>query len=174
MNYGSFSPPPRTEWLSDGADERGMRLLEDFWYRDPQGRRWLAPAGTVIDGASIPRTLWAAVGSPYTGNYRRASIVHDVACNAPDVPRRDADSMFYFACLAGGCAIAQAKLLYAGVRLGGLFDQHMPGGYRLPGQLSPRELALRSRYVLLAQELLRSSDAFSATSAVVDRHLLQE
>jgi hypothetical protein len=174
MSYGTFSNPPRTEWLSEGADERGMRLLDDFWYIDPEGRRWLATAGTVVDGASIPRTLWSAVGSPYTGNYRRASIVHDVACKAADVPRRDADAMFYFACLAGGCQVAQAKMLYGGVRLGGLFDNHMPGGYRLPGQWSPRELELRARYTLLAQELIRSSDAFSATSAVVDRHLLQE
>ncbi len=172
MSYGTFSNNPRTEWLCDGADERAMRLLEDFWYDDPDGRRWPAPAGTVVDGATIPRTLWAAVGSPYTGNYRRASIVHDVACNAPAVPRRDADTMFYFACLAGGCTVPQAKMLYAGVRLGGLFGERMPAGYRLPGQQSGRELALCARYTLLVQALLQGEDSFSATRATVDRHLL--
>jgi hypothetical protein len=174
MDQGSFSGNPRTEWLCDGDDERAMRLLDDFWYRDPDGRRWDAPAGTVVDGATIPRTLWAAIGSPYTGNYRRASIVHDVACNAPAVPRRDADTMFYFACLAGGCSVLQAKLLYAGVRLGGLFGQRMPAGYRLPGQQSARELSLRARYTLLAQELMHADADFHATQGIVDRYLLAD
>lgn len=117
--FGEFSGNPRTEWLvdADGAD-RDMRLLEDFWYRDPDGRRWSAPAGSIVNGASIPRPLWATVGSPFTDNYRRASIVHDVACHDPAVSRREADAMFYHACRAGGCSARQARLLYAGVRLG--------------------------------------------------------
>ena len=118
-NHGSFSGNPKTEWLVDksGAD-RNMRLLEDFLYTDPDGRKWPAPSGSIIDGASIPRPLWATVGSPYTDDYRRASVVHDVACDSPTIPRKDADVMFYHACIAGGCSFLQAKLLYAGVRIG--------------------------------------------------------
>src|SRR5437867_734231 len=118
-NHGSFSGNPKTEWLvdSDGAD-RDMKVIEDFWYIDPDGRTWSAKAGSIINGASIPRPLWSLVGSPYTDDYRRASIVHDVACNDPAVDRKDADVMFFHACRAGGCSPLQARWLYAGVRIG--------------------------------------------------------
>jgi hypothetical protein len=99
---GTFSGNPQTEWLSETGDDRRMKLLQDFWYDDPQGRRWLAAAGSVVDGASIPAPLWSTVGSPYTGDYRRASIVHDVACNDPAVPRRDA-------CCTQACALAPGR-----------------------------------------------------------------
>lgn len=119
MSLGSFSGNPRTEWLTDpSTPDRDMRLLDDFWYDDPDGRRWKAPAGSVVNGASIPRPLWALVGSPYTDDYRRASVVHDVACADPGVRRAEADRMFYFACRAGGCSPSQARLLYLGVRVG--------------------------------------------------------
>jgi len=182
MSNGLFSGNPRTEWLSERGDDRSMRLLEAFWYIDPQGRRWDVPAGTVVDGASIPRTLWSSVGSPYTGDYRRAAVVHDTAINNPAVIRDEADTMFYYACLAGGCSLLQAKLLYGGVRIGSwtsarqffAFDvaSMMPDAYRLPGQLSPKELEVRARYTLIASELLATPNDFMEIRAAVDRHLL--
>jgi hypothetical protein len=33
-------------------------------------RRWNAPKSSRTDDASIPRFLWAVVGSTYTGDYR--------------------------------------------------------------------------------------------------------
>ena len=87
------------------------------------------PKDYVVDGASIPRALWTLVGSPYTGDYRRASIVHDKACDeAVDDPpaRRAADRMFYHACRAGGCSIQDATVLYIGVRMGGVWPQVTP------------------------------------------------
>lgn len=181
MSNGEFSGNPRTEWLSDKGDDRDMRILEPFWYVDPAGRRWDAPSGTVINGASIPRTLWSSVGSPYTGDYRRAALVHDAAVGSDGVLRADADQMFYFACLCGGCSLLQAKLLYAGVRLGAwasanhLFAMDAlalaPDTVRLPGQQSPRELELRARYTLIAHQLMAAGDDFADIEAVVDRHL---
>jgi len=106
-----------------------MRLLADFWFTDPAGKKWLTPKDYVVDGASIPRALWTLVGSPYTGDYRRASIVHDKACDeAVDDPpaRRAADRMFYHACRAGGCSIQDATVLYIGVRMGGVWPQVTP------------------------------------------------
>lgn len=127
MPNNTFSGNPRVEWLVDstGAD-RDMRLLDNFSYTDPDGRVWLAPAGAVINGASIPEGLWSVVGSPYTGDYRRASIVHDVACDSPNVNRKEADVMFYYACMAGGCGKRQARILYAGVRIGAWSSISLP------------------------------------------------
>jgi hypothetical protein len=181
MSNGEFSGNPRTEWLSDKGDDRDMRMLEDFWYIDPNGRRWDAPAGTVVNGASIPRTLWSSVGSPYTGDYRRAALVHDAAVGVEAVVRAEADTMFYFACLCGGCSVLQAKLLYAGVRLGAWASTHHvfaadalsmpPGATRLPGQQTASELELRARYTLIAHQLMATSDNFADIERVVDRNL---
>lgn len=181
MKYGKFSGNPKTEWLSDMAADRDMRVIEGFWYLDPAGRRWDVPEGTIINGASIPRTLWSSVGSPYTGEYRRAALVHDAAVGREGVLRAEADTMFHFACLCGGCSMLQAKLLYAGVRLGAwsssnqLFAQEAAAGVagpvRLPGQQTPRELELRARYTIIARELMAAGDDFADIQAVVDRNL---
>ncbi|MDL2357639.1 MAG: DUF1353 domain-containing protein [Pseudomonadota bacterium] len=181
MVNGSFSGNPKTEWMCDDGEDRNMRLLEPFWYTDPQGRRWDAPAGSVTNGASIPRTLWSSVGSPFTGNYRRASIIHDIAIRNRAIVRGDADTMFYFACLAGGCMLVEGKLLYAGVRVGswaslgsdyaGSLLSLLPAAPRLPGQQSPAELAMRAKYTLLASELNVTADDFPTIRATVERHL---
>jgi hypothetical protein len=98
-----------------------MRLLERFSFRDPANKDWHAKADAVIDGASIPRPLWTLVGSPFTGDYRRASIVHDVACQeagSDKAKRRAADRMYFHACRAGGCSAWEATIQYLGVRVG--------------------------------------------------------
>jgi hypothetical protein len=181
MNYGSFSGNPKTEWLCEHGEDRDMCLLETFWYTDPLGRRWEAPKGSIINGASIPRTLWSSIGSPFTGNYRRASIIHDVALRTRGIVRDDSDTMFYFACLAGGCMLMEGKLLYAGVRVGTWASVTRefaldlaalaPAAPRLPGQQSRSELEVRARYTLLAAELHATGDDFAAIRATVERHL---
>jgi hypothetical protein len=123
MAEAGFSGEPRALWLTSSGRDRTMLILEDFWFRDRRGKQWDALAGTIVDGASIPKPLWSTVGSPYTGDYRRASIVHDVACveaGGNAAMRRAADRMFYEACRIGGCSIFEATILYIGVRIGAL------------------------------------------------------
>lgn len=116
-NFGRFSGNPLAEWLSDpSGEDRDMRLLADFWYEDPGGVRWLAPNGSVVNGASIPRAFWTLVGSPFTGKYRRASIVHDVACGSREQPDRAVHRMFYHACRADGLDDFTAKTMYVAIR----------------------------------------------------------
>lgn len=181
-NHGTFSGNPKTEWLVDanGAD-RDMQLLEDFWFIDPDNKKWFAPAKSVIDGASIPRPLWSAVGSPYTDDYRRASIVHDVACNDPNVKREDADAMFYHACLSGGCSFLQAKLLYAGVRIGAWAGASLAPTalsksrllFRVPMKPGADELFIQSKFQELAAELASMKDEASIAEldAVINKHI---
>ena len=122
MGHGEFSGEPESIWLTeDGTQDRSMKILREFTFHDPSAKKWSAPAGSVVDGASIPRALWTIVGSPYTGDYRRASVVHDVACveaGGDKKKRRAADRMFFHACRAGGCSIWQSVVLYLGVRIG--------------------------------------------------------
>jgi hypothetical protein len=124
-DYGTFSGEPKTIWLTEDGQDRYMKLIDPFWYKG-KVLDVIVPAGYRIDGASIPRALWTLVGSPYTGEYRRASIVHDKACedaNGDAEKRRVADRMFFYACRAGGCSWAQAVALYIGVRIGAARDQ---------------------------------------------------
>jgi Protein of unknown function (DUF1353) len=177
---GSFSGNPRTEWLDEPGADRRMRLLELFWYDDPAGRRWDAPAGGTVDGASIPPALWSTVGSPYTGDYRRASVVHDIACDR-GIDRKEADKMFYFACLAGGCSKAQAELLYAGVRIGAwiprvrLWENYTieTPVHREEATESLPEQSIQTTFREIAADIKsRPEDMpFEALEALVDRHL---
>ncbi len=114
--FGTFSAYPRTEWIDDeGTEDRSMRLLDDFSYIDPFGKAWTAPKDTKIDGASIPKVFWSIVGSPYTGDYRKASIVHDFGCDSRTETSEDVHRMFYYACRCGGVSEVEAKVLYTAV-----------------------------------------------------------
>ena len=145
---GSFSGTPKTEWLNQPAgDARDMKLLEVFVYTDSNGRRWDAPLESIINGASIPQWLWDTVGSPYTGSYRNASIVHDIACvrAITKSERKAADKMFWEACVAGGCTEPQANDLYVGVRLGAWWSPPSAATARGLRTTSTRELKRESR-----------------------------
>ncbi|MGE0628876.1 MAG: DUF1353 domain-containing protein [Hyphomicrobiaceae bacterium] len=73
-------------WLRDG---RQMELVKSFAFVDSRGRKWPVPKGAKVDGASIPRVLWSAIGSPYLGKYRRASVVHDYYCDTMSRPWKE-------------------------------------------------------------------------------------
>ncbi len=111
-DWGRFEGEVVASWDADG---RLMTLRDDFAYIDPTGKRWLAPAGTVVDGASIPRLFWTVIGSPFSGRYRNASVVHDIECDEMREPWEDVHRMFYEACRAGGVEEAQAKVMYYAV-----------------------------------------------------------
>lgn len=167
-SYGTFSGEPQAAWLTEPKADRRMALLEAFTFTDAQGRVWDAPKGHRVDGASIPRALWTLVGSPYTGDYRRASILHDVNCDRhpQDGPeRRAGDEMFYAACRAGGCGRLEAKLLFLGVRLGsswagkGLRAAEPEGKVKL--QLSAEDKLMQAEFERLGREVA-AADAAAA------------
>ncbi|MBX2853647.1 MAG: DUF1353 domain-containing protein [Rhodobacteraceae bacterium] len=81
----------------------------------PNGQAWEAPAGIEVNGASIPRVLWSLVGSPFGGDYLRASVVHDHYCVTMERNWRDTHLAFYNGCRADGLSKTYANLLYMGV-----------------------------------------------------------
>src|ERR1700752_1913780 len=97
--YGSYIGRIVVTWNHDG---RSMTLVEPFAYLDPTGVRWEAPAGTKVDGASIPRFAWSLIGGPFEGKYRASSVVHDVACNERKADWQDVHLMFHRGMLASG------------------------------------------------------------------------
>lgn len=104
------------EWLDNPAGpDRTMKLLAPFAYVDPNGTAWEVPASTVIDGASIPRFFWTTIGSPFTGDYRKASVVHDYYCDVKTRKWQDVHRMFLDACITGGVKPVKAKIMYKAV-----------------------------------------------------------
>jgi len=114
--WGYFDGDPVTKWNADG---RTMTLLTELRYTDPQGFVWVAPIGSVVDGASIPRYLWSIMGGPFEGRYRNASVLHDVAYGDHKRPWQDCDRMFYYAMRCSGVSAIEAKtMFYALYRFG--------------------------------------------------------
>ena len=162
-DHGRFSGDPTAIWLTDAdAPDRNMQLTVDFSFVDPDQHTWDAPAQSVVDGASIPRPLWSLVGSPYTGDYRRASIVHDIACDRAGndaTKRAAADRMFYHACRAGGCSVVDATILYIGVRIGAAFPsvaawQAATDDGRPHTETSPAEQRVQADFALAARQVI--------------------
>jgi hypothetical protein len=171
--------------LDDGVH---MRLVQPFGYVDSLGRRWEVPAEWVVDGASIPSPLWSIIGSPWTGKYRNASVVHDYFCDTKSRGWEHTHRVFYEAMLTSGVELRLAKLMYFAVyRFGPRWDAGIlgcrPGGHcmledRLPfdvkmvPKLVPTELdAMRER--LLHEDLdVETIEVAANTSMSQSRDLL--
>jgi hypothetical protein len=97
------------------SDGRTVTLLSKLEFIDPDGASWTAPLGIVVNGASIPWPLWSIVGAPYTGNYRRASVIHDHYCETKEKSWQETHYTFYLAARVDGVSDMFAKLLYGGV-----------------------------------------------------------
>jgi hypothetical protein len=110
--WGRFVGDVVTKWSDDGRD---MTLVEPFAYVDPREVHWDAPAGAVVNGASIPRAFWSVIGGPFEGRFRNASVVHDVACEVRDRPWQAVHRMFFDACRCGGVGAAKANTMYYAV-----------------------------------------------------------
>ena len=107
--WGYFSGPVEARWEADG---RTMTLLNELRYTDPKGVVWIAPGGSEVDGASIPRALWPFLGGPVEGKYRNASVLHDVAYDQKTRPWQQVDRMFYDAMRCSGVGAVEAKTFY--------------------------------------------------------------
>lgn len=111
-SLGRYVGTIKVTWNSDG---RRMTLVDDFAYLDPDGVEWLAPKGSVTDGASIPLFAWSIIGGPFEGVYRDAAVVHDVACSQKQRSWESVHEMFYRAMLTSRVNEAKAKIMYAAV-----------------------------------------------------------
>jgi len=162
--WGYYSGEPVTRWNPDG---RTMTLESELRYTDPEGVVWIAPAGSVVDGASIPRYLWSIMGGPFEGKYRDASVLHDVAYGHRNRPWQDCDRMFYNAMRCGGVSAVEAKTMYYTLYK---FGHHWKfpikrakpvkyeGGLVARAQEIPRAIPVNPAEINQAREWIRSAD----------------
>ena len=94
------------------------KLFEDFNFIY-EGRAFTIKRGFWWDGASIPRFFWRIAGSPMTGKYYLAALVHDMFYATHYFPRKQADTIFYDMMIHCGVGTVLAWTIYRAVRTGG-------------------------------------------------------
>ena len=144
-----------------------MKLLTDVAFIDASGTSWPVPAGEQTDGASIPWFIWSAAGSPFTGRYRRAAVIHDYYCKLGTYPAEAVHIVFLEGMIADGTPFREAESKYSAVRL---YDQSLGrGGCGIQGRpvdrlrelgYSPSEEDLG---VVITEEVLATLESFDFT-----------
>lgn len=130
MNAALFNPASPSYINMPGKfSSPGVHFVtrDDFKFTDANGRMWVAPKGTITDGASIPQFAMSIVGAPTNATYMNAAIIHDAYCAEDNIKGasyhkaewRDVHRMFYDALLASGADEMVSKTMYAAVWLFG-------------------------------------------------------
>ena len=140
--FGEFEGVPGGEFL-DGPDGKLFRLSRDFVYRDPSGLVWTAPAGEVVDGASIPKPFRILVGYPFSGKYLNAAIIHDYYCCAKNREYHTTHHTFWLGMRAAGVEQDVADTMWAAVRMFGpdIWSVDPAASAPVPCRSDPREFA---------------------------------
>ena len=125
-DWGSYAGlPPQIVLLDDG---RNARLITGISYTGKDEFHWIAPAGSMLDGASIPRAFWTLIGGPFEGKYRNASIIHDRYCVDHLRSWKDTARMFHDAMRCSGVPPVKAKIMfYAVYRFGPRWPDPLEG-----------------------------------------------
>ena len=104
-----------------------FKTRNELKFIDADGSQWIAPAGILTDGASIPPLFVSFIGSPRSKQFMNAATVHDSYCaesnrNGPyyhTARWQKVHHMFYDGLRASGTSPIKAKIMYAAVYLGG-------------------------------------------------------
>jgi hypothetical protein len=111
----------------------GQILVREFrWSERIDGHNVMivVPPGFIWDGASIPRWAWSLIGSPFTGEYQQASLVHDALYDLKSYwtdgqwakpTRKFADNLFRTMMIDDGVEEDKAILMWKVVRLTGKY-----------------------------------------------------
>lgn len=105
-------------------------LMEDWPVDDVFGFRFVVPAGTMTDGASIPRFLWRVCGHPLQAPRVYAAMLHDwlyagvdsdkpASARPSDVTRKEADLCYWALLRHFGVPAWVAAIEYITLRLFG-------------------------------------------------------
>lgn len=108
----AFSGRVAVELVEDIAHDHRLRLLEDFSFRDGDGRLWVARKGGIVDGMPAQAVDSSWVQLPYAGKLRKASVVHDYFVSLKTEPWREVHRMYFAANLAEGVSTPEAKILH--------------------------------------------------------------
>ena len=129
----------RSKWASCAAPiirlpittlgEKDAVLAEEWPIYDVTGFRFVVPADTRTDGASIPRFLWRVCGHPLQAPRVYAALLHDWLYSGEDcdgdgaspamLTRKECDECYYAMLRHFGVSAFKAKIEYWALRMFG-------------------------------------------------------
>ena len=95
------------------------KLIRPFIYHSKLGGTIEVPVNFISDGASIPRFAWIVVGSPWSGIFPYAAVIHDWGYHSQTMKRRKVDLIFLEAMRILGVSWWKRKVMFYAVRAGG-------------------------------------------------------
>lgn len=110
----------------EGYTSYTFKTLAELVYITEKGVIHTVPIGFETDGASIPKIFWSWIGSPFTGLYRRAALIHDFLYATQTTKRLYADRVFLEAMKHLRVSWWKRNIMYRAVRLGasGIWKRH--------------------------------------------------
>lgn len=103
--------------LNRSSDGHNITVAEAFDYVAENGEVITVPAGTVSDGASVPKMFWNLI--PPFGKHWMPAVMHDYLYRCTQTPKARCDDLFHEAMISTGTDPAVAKIIYDAVHLGG-------------------------------------------------------
>ncbi|MEC3862269.1 DUF1353 domain-containing protein [Mesobacterium sp. TK19101] len=110
-----------------GKEEAFLHTAHALRFVGPDGVVWTAPAGTLTDGATIPRFLEPLLGDRQSRDYVLAATLHDAYCGEGNEalptyhsrPWPQVHRMLYDALRVNGTPPDRARIMFAAVYLSG-------------------------------------------------------
>ncbi len=107
-----FSGRIMVEWVEENQFVAAMRLVEPFSFTQANGKTWLVPEGSVVDGRSMSPLFVRLSGHPFEGGFRKTAVVYDHAAKQQSQPWQAAQQMFFEASVSEGILPIEAKVMY--------------------------------------------------------------
>ena len=115
--YGTFSGV--LAFKDKGCEVRGECIILDKAFRFKGSDIWAVRAKYPTDGASIPKFAQDVIGKPFDPSYLPAAVIHDNYCTHKVRSFLATHRAFYEMLRALGISEQKAKIMYAGVLIGG-------------------------------------------------------
>ena len=103
-----------------------FKTKAELSYTTNKGVTHTVPVNFITDGASIPRVFWTPIGSPFTGLYRKAALIHDYLYATQTTERIYADKVFLEGMKVLKVSWWKRRIMYLAVRgfAGGIWKRH--------------------------------------------------
>lgn len=153
----AFAPASIT--LKEVAHSHLKELVdEELRFIDSMGTAWIAPKGTLSDGASVPRLALWLDDERFSPHLLKAAVIHDAYCSGENASRakdqymrrpwREVHRMFHEALVADGTPPQEAKILFAAVWLSGpRWDDTAHDLSQIPEEVLLSEFAACKRWI---------------------------
>ena len=108
----AFSGNVVLEKTGDDPFIPSFRLNHKLVFRQANGKEWVSPPGSVVDGRAVPTIFVQLVGQPLDSSFVKSAVSYEVAVRNKQRTWQAAQRMFYEAVLTEGIEPSEAKAMY--------------------------------------------------------------